>query len=341
MRSQPRDSLRIFPHNFLHILNLLQDTLLELALDLLALVICPRLAVKSHQSTQIELGSLQKFNLADVYLCHMLAPASYLDLTRKSLLSYVLQRVNALGRLLNLAADDLGNELRGELSEGAGGSLALDNINHLAANGTDLRRGGVGRLLDLVLAALGEADSEQANEVVVGCLDSNIGLNERLPLADERSQLVGCEVETVEVSQAALALDFVDAEANLAERVILILLEVGEGDLDDTSLQRIVRVLQTGGAVDEGLADTVQAVSFGIVRRSVDSRVQVTHSRTLKGLGACVMMVSTICDELSVFWSQFTLMEYQSLREKGSTVFFLRPFLPFESLLFLFRGKHV
>lgn len=29
-----------------------------------------------------------------------------------------------------------------------------------------------------------------------------------------------------------------------------------------------------------------------------------------------------------------TLIEYQSLRVKGSTVFFLRPFLPFESLLF-------
>lgn len=28
-------------------------------------------------------------------------------------------------------------------------------------------------------------------------------------------------------------------------------------------------------------------------------------------------------------------MLYQSLREKGSTVFFLRPFLPFDSLLFL------
>ena len=30
-----------------------------------------------------------------------------------------------------------------------------------------------------------------------------------------------------------------------------------------------------------------------------------------------------------------TLIEYQSLRVNGSTVFFLRPFLPLESLLFL------
>ena len=33
--------------------------------------------------------------------------------------------------------------------------------------------------------------------------------------------------------------------------------------------------------------------------------------------------------------AEHTLIEYQSLRVKGSTVFFLRPFLPFESLLFL------
>lgn len=32
-----------------------------------------------------------------------------------------------------------------------------------------------------------------------------------------------------------------------------------------------------------------------------------------------------------------TLMPYQSLREKGSTVFFLRPFLPLDNLLFLFK----
>lgn len=118
-------------------------------------------------------------------------------------------------------------------------------------------RSGVGRLLDLVLAALGEANGEKADEVVIGGLDGDVGLNEGLPLADERAELVGCEVETVEVGQAALALDLVDAKTNLAEGVLLILLEISEGYLDDTSLQRVVGVLQTGGAVDEGLADTV------------------------------------------------------------------------------------
>lgn len=64
----------------------------------------------------------------------------------------------------------------------------------------------------------------------------------------------------MEVGQAVLALDLVDPELDLAERVLLILLQISEGDLDDAALQGIVGVLQTGSAVDEGLADTVRRV---------------------------------------------------------------------------------
>lgn len=35
-------------------------------------------------------------------------------------------------------------------------------------------------------------------------------------------------------------------------------------------------------------------------------------------------------------YSEHTFREYQSLRAKGSWVFFLRPFLPLDNLLFLF-----
>lgn len=75
----------------------------------------------------------------------------------------------------------------GELGQGAAGGLALHNLGHLLADGTDLRRACVGGLLDLVGAFLGEGDSEQANEVVIGGLDGDVGLNERLPLADQRA----------------------------------------------------------------------------------------------------------------------------------------------------------
>ena len=49
-------------------LNSLKNLVLELPLNLLALVISGGLAVESQQSTQIKLGGLEKLNLADVDL---------------------------------------------------------------------------------------------------------------------------------------------------------------------------------------------------------------------------------------------------------------------------------
>jgi hypothetical protein len=43
-------------------------------------------------------------------------------------------------------------------------------------------------------------------------------------------------------------------ESNMAN---LSVLEVGEGDLEDTALEGVVGVLQTAGAVDQSLADTL------------------------------------------------------------------------------------
>lgn len=170
--------------------------------------------------------------------------------------THVLEGVDALGGLLDLAANDLGDELLGELSQSAGAGLPLHDLSHLLADRPDLRRSGVGGLLDLVRPALGEANGEEAEEVVIGGLDDDVGLNEGLPLADERAELVGGEVEAVEVGEAVLALNLVDAELDLAESVVLILLEIGERNLEYPSLEGVVGVLQTGGAVDEGLADT-------------------------------------------------------------------------------------
>lgn len=78
-----------------------------------------------------------------------------------------------------------------------------------------------------------------------------------MPLADEGAELVGGEVEAVEVGQAVLALDFVDSELDLAESVVLILLEIGKRNFEYPALQSVVCILETSGAVDEGLADAV------------------------------------------------------------------------------------
>jgi hypothetical protein len=165
-----------------------------------------------------------------------------------------------LGSLLNLTTDNFGDELGCELCEGTAGGFTLNDLGHFLSDSSDLRGGGVGGLLDLVGSALGEGNGEQAEEVVVGGLDCDIGLNQGLPLSNERSQLVGCEVETVEVGQAVLSLNLIDSELDLSERVVLILLEIRQRNLENSALQCIICVLKTGRSVDKSLADTTECV---------------------------------------------------------------------------------
>jgi hypothetical protein len=183
---------------------------------------------------------------------------------------------------------------------------------------TDLRALGVCGLLDLVGALLGEGNDEEAKEVVVGGLDDNVGFNQRLPLANQRPELVRGEVEAVEVGQAVLALDFVDSEFDLAERMVLVLLQIGERDFEYAALERIVGVFETGCAVDEGLSNAIARNSMSatilFIQTQSDIERDSTYSRLLKVDGA--------------------LTEYQSFFAKGSDRF-LRPFLPLERRLFL------
>jgi hypothetical protein len=64
----------------------------------------------------------------------------------------------------------------------------------------------------------------------------------------------------VEVGEAVLALDFVDAELDFAEGMVFVLLEVGKGDFEDAALEGVVGVLQTSSSVDEGFANTAKVL---------------------------------------------------------------------------------
>ena len=64
----------------------------------------------------------------------------------------------------------------------------------------------------------------------------------------------------MEVGEAVLALDFVDAELDFAEGMVFVLLEVGKGDFEDAALEGVVGVLQTSGSVDEGFANTAKVL---------------------------------------------------------------------------------
>lgn len=155
----------------------------------------------------------------------------------------VLERVDALASLGDLTAHNLRDKLGNKLLEVTAAGFTLDDLEHLLADSTDLRRLGVCGLRDLVGTALGEANAEEAEQVAIGGLDVGVRLDEGLPLADKRANLVGGEVHTVEVGQAGAAGNLVDAELELAVGLLLVVVQVGEGLLQDAALERIVGVL--------------------------------------------------------------------------------------------------
>lgn len=222
-------------------LNLLQDDILEAA-DLLALLLGDGLTVQAHQGTQVELGRLQQLNFSNVN---------------------VLQGEDSHGRLLNLAANDLRDQLLGQLGQGHVRDLSLHDLDHLFADLSQLGGLSVSGLLDLVGLSLSESNGENTQDVVVRGLNGNISLDEGLPLADKRSQLVGGEVHAVEVGQQVLTLDLIDSQLDLSVRVVLRALQVSEADLDDAALQAVGGVLKTGGTVDEGLTNVSVLESGG------------------------------------------------------------------------------
>lgn len=59
----------------------------------------------------------------------------------------------------------------------------------------------------------------------------------------------------MEVGETILSLDFVNAELDLAEGMIFVVLEIRERDFEDAAFQRIVRILKTASAVDKSLSD--------------------------------------------------------------------------------------
>ena len=89
----------------------------------------------------------------------------------------------------------------------------------------DLSGLGVSRLLDLVLATLGEANAEKTELVTVSGGAVNVGLDLRLPLLDDGALLVACKLHTMEVGQAGIALDLLAHETSRGLRIFRNLLD--------------------------------------------------------------------------------------------------------------------
>lgn len=100
----------------------------------------------------------------------------------------------------------------------------MNDLDHLLTDGADLGRLRVGGLLDLIWPPLGESDGKETEEVIISGLDGDVGFDQCLPLAHERAELVRGEIEPMEVGETVLALDLIDSQLDLAERVVLIFL---------------------------------------------------------------------------------------------------------------------
>lgn len=193
------------------------------------------LGVELKELLEIKLGALQDLDLVD---------------------KDILKGIDGLAALLDFLSNRVGNEFLNDLLQVARDDFAVDDLKHALANGADLAALSISSLLDLLRAALSEANSEEAEEVTISGLHINVGLNGGLPLLNHRTELVGGDGHSVEVGQAVLSLDLINAETELAESLVLGFgVQVTETDFKDTSTKRVISILQTLGTVNQGLTD--------------------------------------------------------------------------------------
>jgi hypothetical protein len=141
---------------------------------------------------------------------------------------YVLQRINTPRCLLDLPSNSLWYKLLYQLLQVTACCLPCHDLKHLLPDLPNLARLSIRRLAHLRLTALCESDGEEAEEVTISRLDVDMCLNEGLPLAHKRTELVRGERHAMEVGQTILSLDLVNAKFNFAEGLLLILIEVTE-----------------------------------------------------------------------------------------------------------------
>jgi len=149
-----------------------------------------------------------------------------------------------LGALLgDLLGDLLGEEFSEEVLEGRFLGLVDHDLHHLGADVLDLGSLGVASGLDLFVLSAGERNGEQTDHVAIGGLGLDEGLDKGVPLLDEGAELVTGDAHTGEVGVAVEFLDLLNLELDDSPGVLVLVLlvQVGVGDLEDASLERFGR----------------------------------------------------------------------------------------------------
>jgi len=189
--------------------------------------------VPFHQFRDIELGLLEDLDLSDVA---------------------VLDGEDRAALLGDLVTDGGGDELLDKRLEVSLGSELGHVGDHLGADRPALGGLGVASGGDLVVLGPRERDAEQTDGVSIRGAAVYVGLNDGLLLSDQRAKLVTGHVHAMEVHQAVVSLNVLDTESDLAVGKGLVLLEIGEGDLDDTSLKVVGSDLLSLSLGNQGLS---------------------------------------------------------------------------------------
>lgn len=108
----------------------------------------------------------------------------------------------------------------------------------------------------MVLLLLGETNDEAAEDGTVLSLDVTEGFDQGLPLSDERAEFVTGHIHAVEGGSAGVTFNIFDLELNLSPgHVVGVVLEISQGNFDDTALDEFGGDTGTGGLGDTGLAE--------------------------------------------------------------------------------------
>lgn len=102
----------------------------------------------------------------------------------------------------------------------------------------------------------------------------------------------------MEVGQASLALDLIDAKTELAESLVLALgVQVTKRDIKNTATEVVIGVLQTLGAVNEGLAQVANCKAGGsldVVPVLAGERINNLLLKSLLSLGETLVLANSL-----------------------------------------------
>lgn len=96
----------------------------------------------------------------------------------------IVQWIDSLAGLLDILSNGVGEELVHHFLQVGAGHITGNDVAHLLTDGADLRVLGVAGLALGQGVLSGESNAEHAQQVTIGGLDIDVGLNEGLPFLD-------------------------------------------------------------------------------------------------------------------------------------------------------------